>query len=149
MTEGGRKNLFTRGGEVRPDQNEADTSGEVDPFFSSASWEDERERNMMMLSDLLGGLLEWLTRGNMNAKGWHLCVFRKTIAMVWAMRPDLLENQSLRQMAKQKGVAANFTTLSYHVKAITDEYGHFHHGTKGERAKESYRKSWKERNTND
>lgn len=98
-------------------------------------------RTMTLLADALGEILIWLSDGNMKSKGYKDCVFRKTIALVWCMRPDLYENKSLREISRMGGVSMSPASLSKHVSHFTETFGRYHNGTKSDEAKKNYSKS--------
>ena len=110
---------------------------------NTEEWEHESDKALYLLAEMLGELLVWLSDGNMKGKGYKECIARKTIAMIWCMRPDLFNNRSLREISRQGGVMLTPASLSKHVTFFTDKFGRFHTGTKSEEAKENYRKSAK------
>lgn len=116
---------------------------EDDFFFdeNTKEWDNESDKAMALLSELLSELLVWLSEGNMNSRGYKECIARKTIAFIWCMRPDLLDNQSLREIAKRRGVGFTPASISKHVAFFTEKFGRFHNGTKSEQAKQSYKES--------
>ena len=107
----------------------------------TSEWEQESDKAVMLLGEMLGEILTWLSEGNMNGKGYKECVAKKTIAFVWCMRPDLYGNRSLREISKLGGVQFTPASISKHVAFFTERFGRFHNGTKSEEAKESYKKS--------
>lgn len=102
------------------------------------NWQDEREKTVCLLSECLGEVLGWLVKGQPSNKQWQESVARKTIAMIWAMRPDLLGNRSLRELCRMAGVNVTASSLSFHVSTFTKRFGHFHRGTKSDRARKAY-----------
>jgi hypothetical protein len=117
-----------------------------DNFFfdeETNEWSNDTDKAMTLLSEMLGEMFVWLSEGNMQSKGYKECVARKSIAMVWCMRPDLLQNKSLRQISKMGGVSFTPASLSKHVAFFTEKFGRFHNGTKSDEAKENYKASAK------
>lgn len=116
---------------------------EDDFFFDEETkeWASESDKAVAILSEALGEMLTWLSDGNMKSKGYKDCVAKKTIALVWCMRPDLLGNKSLREISSLGGVAVTPASLSKHVAYFTQQFGRFHNGTKSDDAKEKYRDS--------
>ena len=78
---------------------------EDDFFFDEETkeWANDTDKAMTLLSEMLGEMLVWLSEGNMQSKGYKECIARKSIALVWCMRPDLLQNRSLREISKMGG----------------------------------------------
>ena len=109
----------------------------------TTEWASEQDKSVALLSEALGEILAWLSEGSLKSKGYKECVAKKTIALVWCMRPDLLENRSLREIAKMGGVSVTPASISKHVAFFTDKFGRFHNGTKSDEAKEKYRNSAK------
>ena len=111
---------------------------------NTTDWHQESDKAVELLGEMLAELFTWLAEGNMDSRGYKECVARKTIALVWCMRPDILENQSLREIAKRRGVLFTPASLSKHTAYFTAKFGRFHNGTKSDEAKESYQKSTKQ-----
>lgn len=103
-------------------------------------WEDEKEKAFAILSEMLREILSWLCEGSIDSKCYKDKVFRKTLAMVWCMRPDILENNSLRSLAKRGGVNLTHASISKNVSMFTNAFGRFHNGTKSDEAKAKYSK---------
>ena len=118
---------------------------EDDFFFDEETkeWANDTDKAMTLLSEMLGEMLVWLSEGNMQSKGYKECIARKSIALVWCMRPDLLQNRSLREISKMGGVSFTPASLSKHVAFFTEKFGRFHNGTKSDEAKENYKASAK------
>jgi hypothetical protein len=117
-----------------------------DNFFfdeETKEWSNDTDKAMTLLSEMLGEMLVWLSEGNMQSKGYKECIARKSIALVWCMRPDLLQNRSLREISKMGGVSFTPASLSKHVAFFTEKFGRFHNGTKSDEAKENYKVSAK------
>ena len=112
-------------------------------FFDEVTkeWEGESDKALLLLSEMLSEIFQWLSEGNLNSKGYKECVARKTIAMVWCMRPDLFQNKSLREISKMGGVGFTPASLSKHVTFFTEKFGRFHNGTKSDEAKQNYKQS--------
>lgn len=106
-------------------------------------WKDDTHKSICLIGELLGEVLGWLSEGNPNAKGFKDCMFRKSIALVWCIRPDLFKNKSLRELSRMGGVGVTPASLSKHVAYFTERFGRFHNGTKTEEAKKSYSASAK------
>ena len=119
---------------------------EDDVFFDETTeeWRDEHHKTLALMADALGDIMGWLVSGSPTRTGWHLCVFRKTLALVWCLRPDLLGNKSLPELGKMKGVKSKVNALSNHVALFTEEFGRYHGGTKSVRAKQAYKQARKE-----
>lgn len=117
-----------------------------DNFFfdeDTSEWSDQTDKSMALLSEMLSEILAWLSEGNLQSKGYKECVARKSIALVWCMRPDLLENRSLREISKMGGVCFSPASLSKHVAFFTEKFGRYHNGTKSDEAKANYKLSAK------
>jgi hypothetical protein len=108
-------------------------------------WEDEKDKSFELLGDMLGELLHWLIQGNQEGVDYRMLVFRKTIAFVWCIRPDLLGNKSLRNLAKCKGIDISVASLSRHTAQITKDFGRLHSGHKTESARKKYAKASRDR----
>ena len=107
---------------------------------STDEWEDEKAKSLALLSEALGEILAWISEGSINSKNYKDKVFRKTIAMIWCMRPDLLDNSSLRALSKRGGVGLSHASISKNVAMFTNAFGRFHNGTKTDEAKLKYSK---------
>lgn len=109
-------------------------------FFDEETndWENEKEKSIALLSDMLSELLVWLSEGNLSSAKYRSCLFRKSIALIWCMRPDLFDNRSLREISSMGGVSVSVASLSKHVTSFTERFGRFHNGTKSDEAKEKY-----------
>ena len=109
-------------------------------FFDedTESWECEKEKAIALLSDMLGEILAWLCEGSIDSDTYREKVFRKTIAMVWCMRPDILGNHSLRSLSKRGGIKLTHASISKNVAMFTNAFGRFHNGTKTDEAKQKY-----------
>jgi len=101
-------------------------------------WESEKDKSFVILSEMLGEILAWLCEGSIEAETYKEKVFRKTIAMVWCMRPDLLKNYSLRTLSKKRGVGLTHASISKNVAMFTNTFGRFQNGTKTDKAKQKY-----------
>jgi hypothetical protein len=131
------KNYKSGANEADPDRI-LPNGGEVDGVHFDEIEEEKgdwREENIDALAEALREILTWLVAGRRGDKDWAKSVFRKTIAMVWAMRPDLLDNKSLRSLSKERGIGTRTVTLSYHVSAFTKKFGFFHRGTRSPTAR--------------
>lgn len=113
---------------------------EDDFYFdeNTEHWEQEKDKSLELLSEMLSQILAWLCEGTMDAETYKEKVFRKTLALIWCMRPDLLGNQSLRQLSKRRGVGLTHASISKNVAMFTNAFGRFHNGTKSDEAKERY-----------
>jgi len=113
---------------------------EDDFYFDedTEEWQEEREKALALLSQMLSQILAWLCEGSMDHETYKERVFRKTIAFIWCMRPDLLGNQSLRNLAKRGGVKLSHASISKNVAMFTNAFGRFHNGTKSDEAKQKY-----------
>lgn len=106
-------------------------------------WDNDTEKSLALLSEMLGEVLTWLSEGNIQGRGYKECIARKSIALVWCMRPDLFQNKSLREISKMGGVCFTPASISKHVTYFTERFGRFHNGTKSDQAKENYKMSAK------
>ena len=112
-------------------------------FFDEVTkeWEEESDKAMALLSEMLSEIFQWLSDGNMHDKRYTDCISRKTIALIWCMRPDLFENKSLREISRMSGVGFSVASISKHATYFTEKFGRFHNGTKSDDAKRNYRDS--------
>lgn len=101
-------------------------------------WEQEKDKSLQLLSEMLSQILAWLCEGSMDAETYREKVFRKTIAFVWCLRPDLLGNNSLRSLSKRRGINLTHASISKNVAMFTNAFGRFHNGTKSDEAKQKY-----------
>jgi len=136
---GKKKRLFSRAHHLGDWGN---NKYDEDFFFDEASetWQDEREKSFVLLADMLGEILTWICEGSIDSPNYKEKVFRKTIALVWCMRPDILGNNSLRSLSKKRGVGLSFASISKNVAMFTNAFGRFHNGTKTDEAKQKYSK---------
>ena len=137
-----RYNILSRVHHAADDRLAAMEDASEDDFrhFDEESevWADEKEKTVELLSSALAEILAWLVKGKQNHKKWQESVARKTLAMVWAMRPDLLGNKSLRELCNMTGIHVSAPSISFHVSAFTKRFGHFHRGTKSDEARKAY-----------
>lgn len=131
-------------GHVLDDINSVETQLE---FYDEDTqyWTDEKDKSFGLLGEMLGEILHWLVKGNQDGDDYRMLIFRKTIALCWCIRPDLLGNQSLRTLAKRKGINISVASLSRHTAQITKDYGYFHSGHKTVETKSKYSKASRKR----
>lgn len=104
---------------------------------------------VVQMADALGEIFAWLARGKLEHPDWLTSVGRKAVAMVWALRPDLLGNHSIRALCAKRGLKTRAVTLQHQVARFTEVFGIYHNGSRSMKARkadsEAMKKSWKER----
>lgn len=98
--------------------------------------EEERERQFAAMSEMLGDLLVWIVTPFSLAR-----IARKTVALVWLMRPELLPSTALGRLAPLLDLKGRASMSYYAVEAariagirgkLSGDVGHTHVSKNGD-----------------
>lgn len=96
---------------------------QLEQLLQEAEQADARAPDISLLGEVLCRLFGWLTHGKkLPAEGLDRLIGRRAIAMIWVIRPDLIEGTpSLATLAKQLGETR--AGLSWHAADFTRVFG--------------------------
>ena len=75
------------------------------------------------LGEALREVMTWLVMGDRDSKGYGQTVMRKTIAMVWVLRPELFDGKPLSTIAREKGVNVYKQSLRRQAIKFAERFG--------------------------
>lgn len=103
-----------------------------------AHLEPEEEPQASGGAEMLGKVMVEVFRGRGRSKLDYAAAFNRFIALVWVIRPDLLDGKSLMILADEVGITR--AALSKNATAFSDLLGGYRNGAqKSQAARESYR----------
>lgn len=76
-----------------------------------------------LVGEAFRDVLEWITAGNPDHNYYGEKCKNRMFAVVWILRPELLDNQSLSKFCNRAGIGANKWTISKHAQAFTRRFG--------------------------